>query len=113
MARGGDVRYDPSPAKYDDHFIHLTNYSINKYSDKFVANTDAERDDVGACAVTANRLAHTASCGWFTSTGCVCVCMAACCVAAWCVAACMAACMALCDGGRAQVELACTVEATA
>ena len=32
---------------YDNHFIHLTNYSINKYSDKFVANTNPEHDDVG------------------------------------------------------------------
>lgn len=40
--------YDPSPEHYDNHFIHLTNYSINKYSDKFVANEDPDADDVGA-----------------------------------------------------------------
>ena len=37
----------PNGANLDNLFMHLTNYAINKKSDKFEYNEDCERDDVG------------------------------------------------------------------
>ena len=31
-----------------NHMMHLTNYAINKESENFVANTNADEDDVGS-----------------------------------------------------------------
>ncbi|CAM9601795.1 unnamed protein product, partial [Chrysoparadoxa australica] len=38
----------PSPDNMGDRCMHLTNYSINKKSEAFVANEDAERSDTGS-----------------------------------------------------------------
>lgn len=36
-----------TPGNRNNHFVHLTNYSVNKNNDKFVQNTDWRQDDVG------------------------------------------------------------------
>ncbi|CAG9317785.1 unnamed protein product [Blepharisma stoltei] len=36
-----------TPGNKNNHFIHLTNYSVNKNNDKFVQNNDWRQDDVG------------------------------------------------------------------
>ncbi|CAM9404186.1 unnamed protein product, partial [Phaeothamnion confervicola] len=38
----------PAASNVSDRCMHLTNYAVNKASDRFVANTDPERDDVGS-----------------------------------------------------------------
>ncbi|KAG5182374.1 tubulin-tyrosine ligase/Tubulin polyglutamylase, partial [Tribonema minus] len=38
----------PAAANMGDRCMHLTNYAINRRSDNFVANADAERDDTGS-----------------------------------------------------------------
>ena len=35
-------------ASKDNKFVHLTNYSINKFNENFQTNLDAEQDDVGS-----------------------------------------------------------------
>ena len=49
LARFATEKYakpDDSNIKYET--MHLTNYAINKESENFVANTDADQDDVGS-----------------------------------------------------------------
>jgi hypothetical protein len=46
---------------YDNRFMHLTNYAVNKLSDKYVANEDATAEDYG----------HK----WSLRCGLLCVCM--------------------------------------
>jgi tubulin polyglutamylase TTLL6/13 len=49
LARFATHKYDkPSDKNTDDLFMHLTNYAINKESEAFVQNTDANHDDVGS-----------------------------------------------------------------
>ena len=50
LARFATEKYDPDPKHYKNQFMHLTNYSINKTSSKFVSNVDETADDVGAWA---------------------------------------------------------------
>ena len=40
-------KYSASPESYNNKFMHLTNFSINKLSDKFRVNTDAENECEG------------------------------------------------------------------
>lgn len=47
LARFATDPYDPDPKHYENHFMHLTNYSINKNSSKFVANADTFVEDAG------------------------------------------------------------------
>ena len=46
LARFATEAYTTSCSKRN-RYIHLTNYSVNKKNDKFVANENAERDDFG------------------------------------------------------------------
>lgn len=46
LARFASEEYDPSNIK-TNKFSHLTNYSINKKSEKFVQNTNADCGDEG------------------------------------------------------------------
>ena len=55
MYEEGLVRFATSDYKADhttksirNRYMHLTNYSVNKRSEDFVANTDADRDDEGS-----------------------------------------------------------------
>ena len=47
LARFATEKYSSSPDSFDNKFIHLTNFSINKMSDKFVVNEDEALDNVG------------------------------------------------------------------
>jgi tubulin polyglutamylase TTLL6/13 len=48
LARFATHKYEkPSDKNASDLFMHLTNYAINKESEAFVGNTDANNDDVG------------------------------------------------------------------
>eukprot|EP00698_Gefionella_okellyi_P010773 TRINITY_DN2819_c0_g1_i4.p1 TRINITY_DN2819_c0_g1~~TRINITY_DN2819_c0_g1_i4.p1 ORF type:complete len:850 (+),score=203.47 TRINITY_DN2819_c0_g1_i4:351-2900(+) len=47
LARFGTERYNKDLRNIDNLFMHLTNYSINKMSENFVANEDPEVDNYG------------------------------------------------------------------
>jgi len=47
LARFCTEKYTPDPSELDNLFMHLTNYSINKFSENFVQNEDAEIDNYG------------------------------------------------------------------
>ena len=47
LARFCTEKYSADPRHLDNLFMHLTNYSINKYSSNFVQNEDAEVDNYG------------------------------------------------------------------
>jgi len=47
FARFSTEKFSLDPRHYGNKFVHLTNYSINKKSHKFVPNTDADQDDCG------------------------------------------------------------------
>jgi len=47
FARFSTEKFTLDPKQYDNKYVHLTNYSINKNSHKFVKNTDADIDDCG------------------------------------------------------------------
>ena len=47
LARFATEKYSSSPESYNNKFMHLTNFSINKMSDKFKVNTDAENECEG------------------------------------------------------------------
>ena len=47
LTRFASEPYDESNTSTSNKYIHLTNYSINKKSTKFVTNDDPNRDDVG------------------------------------------------------------------
>lgn len=42
-----EIYSPPIPSNLDNLFMHLTNYAINKNSENFVFNEDAEDDDTG------------------------------------------------------------------
>jgi len=47
FARFSTEKFTLDPNSYDNKYVHLTNYSINKNSHKFVKNVDADIDDCG------------------------------------------------------------------
>lgn len=48
IARFATEEYQaPSNNNLDNLYMHLTNYAINKYNDKFQQNEDEEEDDQG------------------------------------------------------------------
>ena len=48
LARFATRKYDANdPNKINDLYMHLTNYSINKFNKDFVFNTDNKSEDVG------------------------------------------------------------------
>ena len=49
LARFATVAYEsPQPQNLQNLFMHLTNYAINKESENFISNTNANHDDVGS-----------------------------------------------------------------
>ena len=44
LTRFATVKYSQG-AKKDSRYVHLTNYSLNKYNANFMNNTDANADD--------------------------------------------------------------------
>ena len=49
IVRLASQKYDSDSSKgFDDPFVHLTNYSLNKQSSNFQNNTDAAKDDEGS-----------------------------------------------------------------
>jgi tubulin polyglutamylase TTLL6/13 len=49
LARFATEEYEkPSERNLDNHFMHLTNYAINKDHEDFVQNENADEDDVGS-----------------------------------------------------------------
>ena len=66
LARFATEKYSSSPESYNNKFMHLTNFSINKMSDKFKVNTDAENECEGqkwSLAALKKRLADDPSVG--------------------------------------------------
>eukprot|EP00003_Mantamonas_plastica_P024704 TRINITY_DN4659_c0_g1_i2.p1 TRINITY_DN4659_c0_g1~~TRINITY_DN4659_c0_g1_i2.p1 ORF type:complete len:1245 (-),score=465.79 TRINITY_DN4659_c0_g1_i2:266-3967(-) len=47
LVRFASEPYDPSTDNLDDAYMHLTNYSVNKFNENFVQNKDADEDNVG------------------------------------------------------------------
>ena len=47
LTRFATVKYNQS-SKKQSRYVHLTNYSLNKYNANFINNTDAAQDDVGS-----------------------------------------------------------------
>ena len=47
LARFATEEYDPSYLYYDNLYIHLTNYAINKNNDNFYAEDEADGDAAG------------------------------------------------------------------
>ena len=47
LARFATQPYSTDPESFRQAYIHLTNYSLNKYSENFVANESEEHEDVG------------------------------------------------------------------
>jgi tubulin polyglutamylase TTLL6/13 len=48
LARFATVIYScPKETNLNNHYIHLTNYAINKNNKNFVSSDDPERDDIG------------------------------------------------------------------
>eukprot|EP00698_Gefionella_okellyi_P008659 TRINITY_DN2158_c0_g2_i1.p1 TRINITY_DN2158_c0_g2~~TRINITY_DN2158_c0_g2_i1.p1 ORF type:complete len:849 (+),score=153.41 TRINITY_DN2158_c0_g2_i1:69-2615(+) len=47
LTRFGTHKYKKGAKHIANRFMHLTNFSVNKHSRKFVSNTDPEADDVG------------------------------------------------------------------
>ena len=50
-------------ASLHNQYMHLTNYSINKHSAKFVQNHDASEDDTGSKWSLSALRRHLARCG--------------------------------------------------
>ena len=48
LTRFATAPYDSAPEHYNNRFMHLTNYSVNKQNKAFEFNEKAEADDVGA-----------------------------------------------------------------
>ena len=42
-----DIYVPPNNGNLDNLFMHLTNYAINKNSDKFIFNKDKDNDSIG------------------------------------------------------------------
>ena len=66
LARFATEKYSSSPESYNNKFMHLTNFSINKMSDKFRVNTNAENDNEGqkwSLAALKKRLSEDPSIG--------------------------------------------------
>ena len=54
LARFASESYSTKASK-NNQYMHLTNYSINKKNDNFVANENIEHDDVGfKCSVSSH-----------------------------------------------------------
>jgi tubulin polyglutamylase TTLL5 len=66
LARFATEKYSSSPDSYNNKFMHLTNFSINKMSEKFRVNTDADNECEGqkwSLAALRKRLCEDPSIG--------------------------------------------------
>eukprot|EP00299_Pterocystis_sp_00344_P016667 c8361_g1_i2.p1 GENE.c8361_g1_i2~~c8361_g1_i2.p1 ORF type:complete len:322 (+),score=50.25 c8361_g1_i2:333-1298(+) len=48
LTRFATNTYEPEKGALDDRFMHLTNYSVNKFAPKFQPNTSEDADDQGS-----------------------------------------------------------------
>ena len=48
LTRFATEPYDPSPEHFDNRFMHLTNYSVNKHNTNFEFNEGTDAEDVGS-----------------------------------------------------------------
>ena len=48
LTRFATEPYDPSPEHFDNRFMHLTNYSVNKHNTKFKFNEGTDAEDKGS-----------------------------------------------------------------